>query len=216
MIERRRHQVGKLGDEQLLGRVAHLRGIVDDERAREPAAAAGGSRRCSRGRTAGPGASGSRRNPRARLRFSAPRVKWLPSTSRTVSGGHRREHLAVAQRHAVGRVIGQAMPARLRFQQQREGRIAADVDPRDRVHLHGDIELAVERSCGGRSGGRGKARWSSPRRAVRKPWRRVTSRHRRRRADAPAGGRARPARHRSACRRRRPADGPPARTRRRR
>jgi hypothetical protein len=35
------------------------------------------------------------------------------------------------------------VPARLRFQEQGEGRIAADVDPRDRVHLHGDVELAV-------------------------------------------------------------------------
>ena len=32
------------------------------------------------------------------------------------------------------------MPARLGLQQQREGRIAADVDPLDRVHLHGDIQ----------------------------------------------------------------------------
>ena len=32
------------------------------------------------------------------------------------------------------------MAAVLRFQQQRKGRIAADVDPLDRVHLHGDVQ----------------------------------------------------------------------------
>ena len=32
------------------------------------------------------------------------------------------------------------MTAMLRFQQQRKGRIAADVDPLDRVHLHGDVQ----------------------------------------------------------------------------
>jgi hypothetical protein len=32
------------------------------------------------------------------------------------------------------------VPALLRFQQESEGRIAADIDPLDRVHLHGDIQ----------------------------------------------------------------------------
>ncbi len=53
---------------------------------------------------------------------------------------HARRHLAVAQREPVGRVIGQRVGARLRFQQQRERRIAADIDPLDRVHLHGDVQ----------------------------------------------------------------------------
>jgi len=53
---------------------------------------------------------------------------------------HRREHFAVDQRHQVGRVIENTMPPRLGFQQQRKGRIAADIDPLDRVHLHGDVE----------------------------------------------------------------------------
>jgi len=30
--------------------------------------------------------------------------------------------------------------AGLRFQQQRERRIAADIDPLDRVHLYGDVQ----------------------------------------------------------------------------
>jgi hypothetical protein len=33
--------------------------------------------------------------------------------------------------------------ALLRFEQQREGRIAADVDPVDRVHLNGDVQTHV-------------------------------------------------------------------------
>jgi hypothetical protein len=33
------------------------------------------------------------------------------------------------------------MAAFLRFQEQRKGRIAADVDALDRVHLDGDIEF---------------------------------------------------------------------------
>ena len=55
---------------------------------------------------------------------------------------HRREHPAVQQREPVGRVIGDRMAALLRFQQQREGGIAADVDPLDRVHLHGDVQAS--------------------------------------------------------------------------
>ena len=53
---------------------------------------------------------------------------------------HRRRYLAVGQREAIGRVIGQRMSAALRFQQQRESRIAADIDPLDRVHLYGDVQ----------------------------------------------------------------------------
>jgi hypothetical protein len=37
-------------------------------------------------------------------------------------------------------VIAQPVTALLRFEQQSEGRIAADVDPVDRVHLNGDIQ----------------------------------------------------------------------------
>ena len=53
---------------------------------------------------------------------------------------HGRGHFAVAQDEAVGGVVGEAMAAGLRLQQQRERRIAADVDPLDRVHLHGDVQ----------------------------------------------------------------------------
>ena len=56
---------------------------------------------------------------------------------------HRRHQLLAAQRELVRRVIGKAVAALLRFQQQREGRIAADVDTRDGVHLDGDIQFHV-------------------------------------------------------------------------
>jgi len=51
---------------------------------------------------------------------------------------NRGEYTAVLHREPLGGVIGKRMPARLGFQQQREGRIAVDVDPLDRIHLHGD------------------------------------------------------------------------------
>ena len=53
----------------------------------------------------------------------------------------RRHQLLALQRELVGRVVGQPVAALLRFQQQREGRIAADVDARDGVHLDGDVQF---------------------------------------------------------------------------
>ena len=53
---------------------------------------------------------------------------------------HRGRHFAVAQAEPIGGVIGQRMGAFLRFQQQCEGRIAADIDPLDRIHLHGNVQ----------------------------------------------------------------------------
>ena len=51
---------------------------------------------------------------------------------------HRGEQPVPQQRQPVGGVIAERVLARLRFQEQREGRIAADIDPLDRVHLHRD------------------------------------------------------------------------------
>ena len=48
--------------------------------------------------------------------------------------------MAVEQRQPVGRVIGERVAALLRLQQQREGGIALDVDPLDRIHLHRDFQ----------------------------------------------------------------------------
>ena len=53
---------------------------------------------------------------------------------------HRREHPRIAQREPVRGVIGDAVAALLRFQQQGEGGVAPDIDPLDRIHLHGDSQ----------------------------------------------------------------------------
>ncbi len=76
----------------------------------------------------------------AATRLPSPSVKWSPSVSRTCSGCTVANTLPSQHRHAVGRVIAEPMAARLRFQQQRERRIAADVDPLDRVHLNRDAQ----------------------------------------------------------------------------
>ncbi len=52
---------------------------------------------------------------------------------------HHREHLAIDERHPIGRVVENFMSPHLGFQEQRKGRIATDIDPLDRVHLNGDI-----------------------------------------------------------------------------
>jgi hypothetical protein len=53
---------------------------------------------------------------------------------------HRREHLRAPQREPVRGVVGDGVAALLRFQQQGEGGVAPDIDPLDRIHLHGDIQ----------------------------------------------------------------------------
>jgi hypothetical protein len=53
---------------------------------------------------------------------------------------HCRKHLPAAQRQPVRRVVGDLVVASLRLQEKRESGIAADVDPLDRVHLHGDFQ----------------------------------------------------------------------------
>ena len=56
---------------------------------------------------------------------------------------NRRHQFLAALRELVRRVVGNPVAALLRFQQQRKGRIAADVDTRDGVHLDGDIQFHV-------------------------------------------------------------------------
>ena len=60
---------------------------------------------------------------------------------------YRGRYFAVAQREPVGRVIGQRIGALLRLEQQRERRIAADVDPLDRIHLDGDVQAHGGMAC---------------------------------------------------------------------
>ena len=67
-------------------------------------------------------------------------MKWSPTLIADLERLHRSGDFAVAQRQPVGRVIGQRVAAPLRLEQERERRIAADVDPLDRVHLYGDVQ----------------------------------------------------------------------------
>jgi hypothetical protein len=137
--QRRRHQVGKFGDEDFFGRVAHMRGIVDHQRLRLDAF------QHVRGGDIG---EVERRILAQQHDVEAGEVgKPRLAQSEMVAGGiahlqrpHRRRDLVVALHQPVGRVIAERMAAALRLQQQRKRRIAADVDPFDRVHLHGDVQ----------------------------------------------------------------------------
>jgi hypothetical protein len=55
-------------------------------------------------------------------------------------GLNLRKHPPVEQRQPIRGVIGKVVTAFLRLQQQGEGRVAFNVDPFDRIHLHGDFE----------------------------------------------------------------------------
>ena len=58
--------------------------------------------------------------------------------------GHARRHHAVAEGQIARAVIEKRMAARLRFQRQREGGIAGDIDLLDRVHLDRDGKRHVQ------------------------------------------------------------------------
>ena len=45
---------------------------------------------------------------------------------------------AVAKGQRVGQIVEQGMPARLRFESERKGRVRLDVDRVDRIHLDRD------------------------------------------------------------------------------
>ena len=86
-----------------------------------------------------------RRSPPAALCGRAPKKgRESPrSTEFGTSSGLSRVH-SNPRVHLYLRLLGceveEPVPPLLRFQQKSEGRIAADIDPLDRVHLHGDIE----------------------------------------------------------------------------
>ena len=139
VIKRRRHQVGKFGDEDFLRRVAHMGRIVDHQRP--------GMDALEHVRRGDIGEVERRilaqQHHVEGREIDVPRLAQREMVARDIAHlerPHRGRHFAVAQRQPVGRVIGQRVAARLRFQQQREGRIAADIDPLDRVHLHGDVQ----------------------------------------------------------------------------
>jgi hypothetical protein len=137
--QRRRHQVGELRDEDLLGRVAHLRRIVDDERLRMDALEE--MRRRDVGHVEGRILAqqhhvGLREvDPLGLAQGGMAALDVLDP-----QGLGRRGDAAVAQRQAVGRVVQEPVPAALRLDEEREGRVAGDPDALDRVHLDRDGE----------------------------------------------------------------------------
>ncbi len=137
--QRRGHQVGKLGDEHLLRRVAHMRRIVDHQRPGMDALEQVGRRHIG---------EVERRilAQQHHVKFRelhAPRLTQREMVAGLVAhaqGFDMGEHAAVEQRQPVGRVICKLVTAFLRFQQQGEGRVAFNIDPLDRIHLHRDFE----------------------------------------------------------------------------
>jgi hypothetical protein len=137
--QRRRHQLGEFHHEHLFRRVAHLRRVVDHQRARVDALEQmGGGDVGEVERRVLPEQHhvefGELRTPR----LAQGEIIALPVAH--LEGLDGRRHLGAAQRQPVRRVIGDRMPPPLRLQQQRKGGIAADADARDRVHLHGDFQ----------------------------------------------------------------------------
>ena len=135
----RRHQIGKFGDEDFFRRVAHMARIVDHQGFGMDAVEHVGRRDIG---------EVERRVLAQQHHVEGGEVDMPRLAERDMVAGdiahhqrpHRGRHFAVAQAQPVGRVIGQRVGARLRFQQQRERRIAADIDPLDRIHLHGDVQ----------------------------------------------------------------------------
>ena len=56
-----------------------------------------------------------------------------------------RQELVAVEGEIRGRVIENIMPAFLRFEQDRERRITANIDAIDRIHLHCDAKIHVKR-----------------------------------------------------------------------
>ena len=78
------------------------------------------------------------------MRTGSPSEKWL---ALLVAHGHfldAGKDLSAQQRQPVRRVVEERVAAPLRFERQRERRVAGDVDRRNMVHLDGDLQ----RHCG--------------------------------------------------------------------
>jgi hypothetical protein len=54
---------------------------------------------------------------------------------------------AVLPAQILGEIVEQLVPARLRAEHDREGRIALDVDPIERIHLHGESRREACHAC---------------------------------------------------------------------
>jgi hypothetical protein len=137
--QRRRHQVGKFGDEDLFGSVAYVGRVVDDQRFRMHTLQ---QMRCRDVGKVERRILAHQDDVEGRQR-GAPGLTQGEVVALVVADLHRLHRsvdLAVDKGEPVRRVIGNRMFPALRFQQQCEGRIAADVDPFDRVHLNGDVK----------------------------------------------------------------------------
>jgi hypothetical protein len=135
----RRHQVGELGDEDFLGRVAHPVRVVDDQRAFGQALQDVGRRDVAHveGRVLAQvhhvhGAKVERLHLAQREVVAA----FVAHGQRLRAGGN----FAVALSQVLGQVVPELVAAVLRFERDGEGGVAADVDAIDRVHLNGDGE----------------------------------------------------------------------------
>ena len=142
----RRHQIGKVGDENLLRRVAHMRGVVDDKRFRVNALEqmrAGDIGQIKRRVLA----------QQHDVEIGQRDPRWLTEREMVASlvahaqGFDAGEQPAIELGEAFGRVITQNVAALLRFQQQGKSRVAFDVDPLDRIHLHRDCQGHAHLRC---------------------------------------------------------------------
>ena len=138
--QRRRHELGEIEHEHLFGRIAHAFGVVDDQRA---------PLEFLQEMRAGDIAQIERRVlPHQHDIDIVCKVELRKVAQRDMIAlnplhGERRRparHPAFVPRQRADIVIPQQMPARLCTQQQREGRIAGDVDRLDRIHLDSDTQ----------------------------------------------------------------------------
>jgi hypothetical protein len=137
--QRRRHQIRKLHHEHLFRRVADLRRLVDDQ-----GRGADALEQMGRGDI---GQVERRVLPQQddieALKRHALGLAQLEMVAFVVAHGerpHGGKNLVAAQRQAVRRVVRKLVTAPLCFQQQCKSRVAADIDPLDRIHLHGDFQ----------------------------------------------------------------------------
>ena len=134
-----RHQVEKIEDEDLFRRIAHVRGVVDDERLGVNALEQ--MRRRDVGHVEGRILAQQhhvavRQILGARLRHLVVGADLVDDLKRLAA-----RQQAVAMQGEVGRgVVEEVVAPFLRLQQDRERGIAADVDPLDRVHLTGNAQ----------------------------------------------------------------------------
>ena len=135
----RRHQLGELGDEQLLGRVADMVRVVDHQRLRVDAVEQ------VRGRDVGEVegrvlAHQDHVHGREVDDLGRPEADMVAALAADLerAGGGDDAALAVAQ--LARQIVVEPVAAALRLQRQGEAAVAVDVDGLERVHLDRDGE----------------------------------------------------------------------------